>query len=61
MPESYVGIIQPGEVAEVEMYLQKLERNQILLITGSIYLLGEIMEAVKNNKNSYGSSFQDLV
>ena len=41
--------------------INKLRKNQILLITGSIYLLGEILEIVKKKKKLTGTNFQDLL
>lgn len=61
IPESFVGCVQSGKVSQVDMYLREIGKHQILLVTGSIYLLGEILEAVKNTKKSLGPDFQDLV
>ena len=44
-----------------KFYLDEIKSGQILLITGSIYLLGEMIEIVKNTKKTLGSSFQDLL
>ena len=61
VPEKYSGNLQLGEIKNVVPYLDQINSNQILLITGSIYLLGEIMEIVKSKKYSLGTTFQDLI
>ena len=61
VPEKYSGNLQLGEITNVVPYLDQINSNQILLITGSIYLLGEIMEIVKSKKYSLGTTFQDLI
>ena len=61
IPSQYSGHLLNGEMERVRIYLDQIKSNQILLITGSIYLLGEIMEIVKSQKNTLGTGFQDLV
>ena len=61
IPSQYSGHLLNGEMERVGIYLDQIKSNQILLITGSIYLLGEIMEIVKSQKNTLGTGFQDLV
>ncbi len=57
----FEGKVQSGGFGRVQSYLDELKLNQILLITGSIYLLGEVLEIVKKSKKGLGSSFQDLL
>ena len=61
IPSEYSKHLFNGEIERVQIYLDQIKSNQILLITGSIYLLGEIMEIVKSQKNTLGTGFQDLV
>lgn len=58
---TFSGKVLNGEVEKIDSYFNIIHSGQILLITGSIYLLGEIMEVVKKPKNNLGLSFQDLV
>ena len=57
----FEGKVQTGRSNCVLSYLDELKLNQILLITGSIYLLGEVLETVKKSQKRFGSSFQDLL
>ena len=57
----FKGKVHSGRSGRVQSYLDELKLNQILLITGSIYLLGEVLEIVKKSKKRLGSSFQDLL
>ena len=57
----FEGNVHSGGFSCVQSYIEKLKLNQILLITGSIYLLGEVLEIVKKSKKRLGSSFQDLL
>lgn len=57
----FEGKVQSGESSCVPSYFDELKLNQILLITGSIYLLGEVLETVKKSQKRFGSSFQDLL
>ena len=50
-----------GVKPDIPSKINKLRKNQILLITGSIYLLGEILEIVKKKKKLTGTNFQDLL
>ena len=61
IPSQYSGHLFNGEIERVGIYLDQIKSNQILLITGSIYLLGEIMDIVKSQKNTLGTGFQDLI
>ena len=58
---NFKGKVKNGERSETKSYLKEIKSGQILLITGSIYLLGEIIEIVKNRKKILGSSFQDIL
>ena len=58
---TFSGKVLNGEVEKIDYHLKEINSGQILLVTGSIYLLGEIMEVVKKPKNNLGLSFQDLV
>ena len=57
----FEGNVQSGGFSCVQSYIEELKLNQILLITGSIYLLGEVLEIVKKSKKRLGSAFQDLL
>ena len=57
----FEGKVQSGGFSCVQSYIEQLKLNQILLITGSIYLLGEVLEIVKKSKKRLGSAFQDLL
>jgi len=57
----FEGNVQSGGFSCVQSYIEQLKLNQILLITGSIYLLGEVLEIVKKSKKRLGSAFQDLL
>lgn len=58
---NFKGKLKKGETVNTKSYLDEIKSGQILLITGSIYLLGEMIEIVKNTKKTLGSSFQDLL
>ena len=57
----FEGNVQSCGFSCVQSYIEELKLNQILLITGSIYLLGEVLEIVKKSKKRLGSAFQDLL
>ena len=61
VPSPYKYKVNEGIIKNILFNFAKLKKNQILLITGSIYLLGEILEIVKKKKKSVGANFQDLL
>ena len=60
IPHTYKSKIYKGVKTDILSKIVELRKNQILLITGSIYLLGEILEIVKKKKKLTGANFQDL-
>jgi dihydrofolate synthase/folylpolyglutamate synthase len=61
LPDTFDGPISTGKTDRIEEYLERADKDRIILMTGSIYLLGEILSSVKNLKKNQGSEFQDLV
>ena len=61
VPQFFKGKVLVGKIKEVNSYLPEIGKDQILLVTGSIYLLGEMMEIVKNQNNRLGARLQDLI
>tara|TARA_B100001769_G_C22004017_1_gene539507 strand:- start:805 stop:993 length:189 start_codon:yes stop_codon:yes gene_type:complete len=61
IPDHFAGAIYRGEIDSLEKYLEETQQDRIILMTGSIYLLGEILSRVKKLGNGNGAELQDLV
>ena len=61
IPDHFEGAIYTGEFDSLEKYLEEAQQDRIILMTGSIYLLGEILSRVKKLGKSKGAELQDLV
>ena len=61
IPDTFDGAISTGEIDCVDEYFARADKDRVILITGSIYLLGEILSVVKNFKGNQGTELQDLV
>ena len=61
LPKDYKGSIDFGRVSEANKYLSSVDHDKIILITGSIYLLGEVLKVVKKVNNQNGFNLQDLI
>ena len=61
IPDTFDGGISTGKIDCVDEYFARADKDRIILITGSIYLLGEILSVVKNFKGNQGIELQDLV
>ena len=61
IPDAFDGAISTGKIDCVDEYFARADKDRIILITGSIYLLGEILSVVKNFKGNQGIELQDLV
>lgn len=61
IPDTFEGAISTGETDRIEEYLERADKDRIILMTGSIYLLGEILSSVKNLKKNQGTELQDLL
>jgi len=61
IPDTFDGGISTGKIDFVDEYFARADKDRIILITGSIYLLGEILSVVKNFKGNQGIELQDLV
>jgi hypothetical protein len=61
IPDHFEGAIYTGEIDSLEKYLEEVQQDRIILMTGSIYLLGEILSRVKKLGKSKGAELQDLM
>ncbi len=61
IPDYFDGAIYMGEIDSLEKYLKETHEDGIILITGSIYLLGEILSRLQKLVKRKGPGLQDLV
>jgi dihydrofolate synthase / folylpolyglutamate synthase len=61
IPEGFEGSVSEGEIARVDEYLEATTENQTILVTGSIYLIGEYLSLANEATSKEGSVFQDLL
>lgn len=60
IPNNFDGEISTGKIDCIDEYFEIADENQIILITGSIYLIGEILSSLQNFKSNSGPALQDL-
>jgi dihydrofolate synthase/folylpolyglutamate synthase len=61
IPEGFEGDLSQGKIARVNEYLEVTSENQIILVTGSIYLIGEYLSTANKATSMNGLKFQDLL
>ena len=61
IPDTFYGKISTGKIDCIDEYFARADKDRIILMTGSIYLLGEILSVVKNFKKNRETELQDLV
>ena len=61
IPKGFEGSVSEGKIVRVNEYLEATSENQIILITGSIYLIGEYLSFANKTDSMNGFEFQDLL
>ena len=60
IPQDFRGTVSKGEAVKVSEYLASEGDDRIILVTGSLYLIGEILGFVKNSREGWGTNFRIL-
>jgi dihydrofolate synthase/folylpolyglutamate synthase len=60
IPQDFRGTVSKGEAGKVSEYLASEGEDRIILVTGSLYLIGEILGFVKNSREGWGDELQDI-
>ena len=61
IPKGFAGNVSDGKIARVGEYLEAASESQVILVTGSIYLIGEYLSLAKKRTSTNGSKFQDIL
>ena len=61
IPKGFSGNVSEGKIARVGEYLEAASESQVILVTGSIYLIGEYLSLVSKTSSTNGSKFQDIL
>ncbi len=61
IPKGFAGNVSEGKIARVEEYLEDVSETQVILVTGSIYLIGEYLSFANKRTTTNGSKFQDIL
>ena len=61
IPTEFSGSVNEGSVDSLLDHMKETDKSSTVLITGSIYLIGEILAIFKNSNGPMGANFQDLV
>ena len=61
IPENFLGRVTVGSCANFDRQLKEMDESSTLLITGSIYLVGDILSHLRKHSMPLGSDFQDVL
>lgn len=61
IPKDFGNLVAEGVITRIEEYLDETPENQTILVTGSIYLIGEYLSITGEASTKDQSSFQDLL
>jgi dihydrofolate synthase/folylpolyglutamate synthase len=61
IPKDFGNMIAEGVITRIEEYLDGTPENQTILVTGSIYLIGEYLSITGEASTKDQSGFQDLL
>lgn len=61
IPKDFGNLVAEGVITRIEEYLDETPENQTILVTGSIYLIGEYLSITGEASTKEHSSFQDLL
>ena len=61
IPDSFSGSIERGRLDRLDVHFEEDDIGLEILVTGSIYLCGEVLCHVKNFKSSLDTRMQDIV
>jgi len=61
IPKDFGNIVAEGVITRIEEYLDETPENQTILVTGSIYLIGEYLSITGEASTKDQSGFQDLL
>ena len=61
IPKGFAGTVSDGDMSRVDEYLDAASETQVILVTGSIYLIGEYLSLVSKTSSTNGSKFQDIL
>ena len=61
IPKGFAGTVSDGDMSRVDEYLDAASETQVILVTGSIYLIGEYLSLVNKTSSTNGSKFQDIL
>jgi dihydrofolate synthase/folylpolyglutamate synthase len=61
IPKDFGNMVAEGVITRIEEYLDETPENQTILVTGSIYLIGEYLSITGEASTKDQSGFQDLL
>lgn len=61
IPKDFGNMVAEGVITRIEEYLYETPENQTILVTGSIYLIGEYLSITGEASTKDQSRFQDLL
>ncbi|MED5281802.1 MAG: hypothetical protein VYA10_09990, partial [Verrucomicrobiota bacterium] len=61
IPENFLGRVTVGSCANFDRQLKEVDESSTLLITGSIYLVGDFLSHLRKHSMPLGSDFQDVL
>tara|TARA_B100001057_G_scaffold479596_1_gene551443 strand:- start:10993 stop:12183 length:1191 start_codon:yes stop_codon:yes gene_type:complete len=61
IPKDFGNMVAEGVITRIEEYLDETPENQTILVTGSIYLIGEYLSITDEASTKDQSRFQDLL
>ena len=61
IPKDFGNMVAEGVITRIEEYLDETPENQTILVTGSIYLIGEYLSITGEVSTKDQSGFQDLL
>lgn len=61
IPKDFGNMVAEGVITRIEEYLDETPENQTILVTGSIYLIGEYLSITSEASTKDQSGFQDLL
>lgn len=61
VPENFKGIVSEGTCENFTQQVNEVNKASTIVITGSIYLVGDLLSQIRESSHPLGHTFQDLL
>ena len=61
VPKNFKGIVSEGTCENFTQQVNEVNKASTIVITGSIYLVGDLLSQIRESSHPLGHTFQDLL